>query len=281
VEPAEKPGVTLLVGPFVLAAFVVGQLVAEVVVQFVAAAARAPHAAEAGVAGALRLSFMSLCGGASALTAVWAITRPPGAREQVLGPLPPLRVSWALLALVAAPCASVLAADLEALARTVLPQPAAERALYIRTYFPADPPTRVLTMVATILVAPAVEELVFRGALRRALARRYGTLAAAAATALLFAVAHLSLRGGPIFFALGFANAILAERSGGLLLPFLTHALYNATFYVLPPEWLLEPSAYSGAGPRGPWLLAVAALLGLSASAFAFAAILPRPARRT
>lgn len=82
-----------------------------------------------------------------------------------------------------------------------------------------------LWMIA--LVAPVVEELIFRGVLLRAFSSHVSFWWANALQAALFAVLHLNLPGTPMLFAIGFVCGVLARRSGGLLAPIALHATFN------------------------------------------------------
>jgi hypothetical protein len=85
-----------------------------------------------------------------------------------------------------------------------------------------------LGVVTMVLVAPLVEEIIFRGLLFGALVQRMGVLASALVTALIFGVIH----GDPVLFptlaALGFVTALAYAATGNLWVPITLHALNNA-----------------------------------------------------
>ena len=85
----------------------------------------------------------------------------------------------------------------------------------------------VLAVATMVVVAPVVEEIVFRGLLFGALAPRLGVFAAAVVTALLFGFVH----GDPVLFpalaALGFVAALAYAATGNLIVPIILHALNN------------------------------------------------------
>jgi len=90
----------------------------------------------------------------------------------------------------------------------------------------------VALFVAIVVVAPLVEELLFRGVLLRALQRRATTPVAVFGSAFLFAVAHVA--GGadayalvPGLFLLGLASGVVAVRSGNLTRSVLLHMGFN------------------------------------------------------
>lgn len=94
----------------------------------------------------------------------------------------------------------------------------------------ASAPLR-LVLLYTALLAPLSEELFYRGALTRALAR-LGPVGAVVAQAAIFTSLHaLQLQGAYLglipIAALGLANGWLRRASGGLAAPWLVHSLYN------------------------------------------------------
>jgi membrane protease YdiL (CAAX protease family) len=85
-----------------------------------------------------------------------------------------------------------------------------------------------LAVITIVVIAPIIEEIVFRGLLFGALAPRLGVLAAAIVSALLFGLIH----GDPVLFptlaALGFVAALSYAATGNLVVPIALHALNNA-----------------------------------------------------
>lgn len=89
-----------------------------------------------------------------------------------------------------------------------------------------------------ILVAPFVEEVVFRGYLYPVLARAWGTSAGILATALLFAAIHAQqLWGGwaqmALILLVGLILTYVRARTGSVLASYLVHLSYNATVFLL------------------------------------------------
>ena len=82
-------------------------------------------------------------------------------------------------------------------------------------------------VLSMVLLAPLVEEIVFRGLLFGALAPRLGVLASALITALLFGAVHGDLVLFPLLAVLGFINAIAYAATGNLWVPVILHALNN------------------------------------------------------
>ena len=88
-----------------------------------------------------------------------------------------------------------------------------------------------LGIVAIVIMAPLVEELLFRGAFQ-GLMRPCGSAAAIFAPALLFGVLHLDLAQGLTAFACGVFLGWLAERSGSILPGMLLHLVNNALAFL-------------------------------------------------
>jgi membrane protease YdiL (CAAX protease family) len=85
-----------------------------------------------------------------------------------------------------------------------------------------------LAVLSLVVIAPIVEEIVFRGLLFGALAGRLGVLGSAIVTALLFGAVH----GDPVLFpslaAIGFIGALAYAATGNLWVSVALHAANNA-----------------------------------------------------
>ena len=89
-----------------------------------------------------------------------------------------------------------------------------------------------------ILLAPPIEEFVFRGVLLEGFLKRVGRVAAVAVTVAVFSAVHLPDMWGywPGILAMILGATALAElriRTGSLVAPVVGHASYNATLVVL------------------------------------------------
>jgi membrane protease YdiL (CAAX protease family) len=84
-----------------------------------------------------------------------------------------------------------------------------------------------LNAAVVVLVAPAVEELTFRGA-GFALLAPAGSLVALAATSVAFAAAHGLVEGFPALLLFGVAVGFLRLRTGSVYPGMLLHACFNA-----------------------------------------------------
>ncbi len=88
-----------------------------------------------------------------------------------------------------------------------------------------------LLLLTTVVLAPLFEEVVFRGALLPVLARELGSLSGVIVSALVFALAHLSVGELPPLFVLGTGLALLRLTSGRLFPCVLMHALWNGVTF--------------------------------------------------
>ena len=86
---------------------------------------------------------------------------------------------------------------------------------------------RLWLLAAGVLAAPLCEEFLFRGLLQGGLRRSLPAWQAIGIAAALFAIVHPPAAMLPVF-VLGLCTGYAYERSGALLAPMLTHALYSA-----------------------------------------------------
>jgi uncharacterized protein len=115
----------------------------------------------------------------------------------------------------------------------------------------------LLAVVLAVMIAPVLEELVFRGALHGALRARVGIWPAALLSSAVFAVIHVEIvASSPAFliqlFLLGLVFVWLYERTGNLVAPIVAHLVFNAISigiaYVAPQlEEYVEQTAPGGA----------------------------------
>ncbi len=85
----------------------------------------------------------------------------------------------------------------------------------------------LLSVVLVVVVAPVVEEIVFRGVLQDAFAEEWGVRVGIVASAALFALYHLTLWLFLPLFALGVACGWLARTRRSLLPAIALHSAYN------------------------------------------------------
>ena len=94
--------------------------------------------------------------------------------------------------------------------------------------FPHSAVGGVMFVLVAVVMAPAFEEIVFRGFLFRGLANSFGWVWAALISAALFGGAHLQLDVFLPLAALGFILAWAYHRTGSLWTNITMHALFNA-----------------------------------------------------
>lgn len=116
---------------------------------------------------------------------------------------------------------------------------------------------RISLGLVIVALGPLIEEVLFRGALTRPLRRRYPAAPVIAATALLFALAHLQWQKFLPIGLFGVALGVLRYASGSLVPSVLLHATYNA----IPFAAMLGARAGEGAASP-PYAVERAALEG-------------------
>lgn len=104
----------------------------------------------------------------------------------------------------------------------------------------------VVTVLAGGLIAPPIEELVFRGLLYRAWERQWGWVPAAIASSLVFAFMHPAVYISQ--FAAGLIFVCIFRRTGSLWAAIATHAIYNVlVWYPLLGRFVLPSARETGA----------------------------------
>ncbi|WP_241434316.1 CPBP family intramembrane glutamic endopeptidase [Prochlorococcus marinus] len=88
-----------------------------------------------------------------------------------------------------------------------------------------------ILLITTVVMAPLFEELIFRGVLLPALVKKQGRVLSVLVSALIFALAHLSVGEMPPLFVLGIGLALLRLSSGRLLPCVLMHSLWNGVTF--------------------------------------------------
>jgi membrane protease YdiL (CAAX protease family) len=86
-----------------------------------------------------------------------------------------------------------------------------------------------LIVVFALAVAPAFEEVFFRGFAYPALKQRWGSARAMLGVSAVFALVHFHAPSAGPLFALGIGLTLAYERTGSLLAPITMHALFNCT----------------------------------------------------
>ncbi len=89
----------------------------------------------------------------------------------------------------------------------------------------------LLLLVTTVILAPVFEELVFRGILMPVLVSKVGKISGVLLSALIFALAHLSVGELPPLFVLGIGLGLMRLSSGRLFPCALMHSLWNGVTF--------------------------------------------------
>ena len=120
----------------------------------------------------------------------------------------------------------------------------------------AEPPVTVSLVLSGLVLAPIVEETIFRGLLWRTLSQ-YGQLFALLTTSILFVLMHGA--GAPFILGmLGVSVGLVMARTDNLIYPFLMHMIHNSG--------LLLPTVTDGG--KVEYLIPAAVNLGLLAASF-------------
>lgn len=137
---------------------------------------------------------------------------------------------------------------------------------YVLKYQPpfiqAEAPLRTaLTVFLVVIVAPVVEEVLFRGVLLHRFAHKWGLTRAIAVSSLIFGTLHADILGHAVF---GAVLCLLYVRSGTLWLPIAIHALNNGLAVAASAiPFMADDGTYTLAEFRRQWYV------GLLAGAFA------------
>src|SRR5438874_13298805 len=91
----------------------------------------------------------------------------------------------------------------------------------------------LITLGLGVVLAPAAEELMFRGYLYGVLKRYCGVFAATILSAAMFAAMHLNLASLPSLFVLALCFTVAYEVTGSLLVTISMHALFNLTMFLM------------------------------------------------
>lgn len=127
------------------------------------------------------------------------------------------------------------AAVLQVLLRGIVPEAWRPEHSFTTAVQDGTPMVIGLVFVTGVVVAPLVEETVFRGYLMAAFARRFGFVAAALGSSVVFGLVHLA--SGPVSasfaFLLGLVLCWVYKKSGSLWMSVLIHAATNALAFTI------------------------------------------------
>ena len=88
-----------------------------------------------------------------------------------------------------------------------------------------------------VIMAPVIEELIFRGVIMHGLMRNYSKFTAVFVSALMFALFHLNPWQFPATFILGIVLGILMLRTRNIYLCILGHAINNGLVLISIEYW--------------------------------------------
>ncbi len=135
-----------------------------------------------------------------------------------------------------------------AIALSVLGQFGIEKIVPLAPQAPVDvfletrnPLTFAIYFLLVGIAAPLIEETIFRGFVYAGLRRMMTVPAAALASGLVFAAVHVAVPVGSLLVItmIGVVLAYLYERSGSLIAPMITHAMYNSFVFLLLAAYAL------------------------------------------
>jgi membrane protease YdiL (CAAX protease family) len=92
----------------------------------------------------------------------------------------------------------------------------------------------IILAFMTVVIAPILEEFIFRHTLYRNLSKKFGRIAAAIFTSGLFAMLHYNVAGTISFFGVGLYNCYLYDKYG-YRASVLNHFVFNfiSTFFII------------------------------------------------
>ncbi len=90
-----------------------------------------------------------------------------------------------------------------------------------------------LAFTALVVIAPIVEESIFRGLMLPAFTKKLGTVPAVIITSALFGIVHMQLNVGILTFILGLLLAWLVIKSGSLWPAIILHSLKNLVAFIV------------------------------------------------
>ena len=90
-----------------------------------------------------------------------------------------------------------------------------------------------LLLIITVVFAPLVEEIYYRGLVLRAAERSYGATIALLGSSLFFAVTHFQVLQFPALLLFGIVLGAIALRTGRIGIPITAHIAFNLTAVVL------------------------------------------------
>jgi len=146
-----------------------------------------------------------------------------------------------------------ISAALELLVR-IAPMSAWEEALFQRMGNGG-----IASTIAACILAPVLEEMLFRGIVLRGFLRQYSRWQAIFGSAILFGAAHMNLYQFVVGIAMGVVLGWLYERTRSLIPCIAIHTAYNSGLVVMGLLMKNQPADVSLAGFATAWLVSLAA----------------------
>lgn len=168
-----------------------------------------------------------------------------------------VRVTLALLlvSVVLVVSALVLAANgLNDVLLKILPLSRWEEQAFERMLSP-----NMASLVAVCVLAPVLEEMLFRGIILRAFLLQYPRWTAILASAVFFGFAHMNVYQFVVAFLLGTFSGWLYERTRSLVPCIVLHASYNAAVFALQTTPSADTAQFLQANAASYWAIALAA----------------------
>lgn len=124
-------------------------------------------------------------------------------------------------------------------------------------------------ILKVVIIAPIIEELIFRGVIMHGLMRNYSKFTAVFVSALMFALFHLNPWQFPATFILGLLLGIIMLRTRNIYLCILGHAINNGLVLISIQYWdqLQKTSFFLGSKSNQ---LVISALIAVSALVLIF-----------
>ena len=92
---------------------------------------------------------------------------------------------------------------------------------------------KIAAFIALVVLAPVLEEIIFRGFLYGRLRENYGVIVSSLVTSLAFGLAHMQVNVGIVVFVLSLFMCYLIERFNSIWPTILLHVLKNGLAFVL------------------------------------------------
>jgi membrane protease YdiL (CAAX protease family) len=175
--------------------------------------------------------------------------------------LAPITWQCALASVLIGLCSPIISDELGVLVQLIITVPAEWHELAVKPFLAASVLDWFVIITGVVLIAPAIEELLFRGMLQGAFEVRLEWWQAVLQTALIFALLHLLDFMMIQYFLLGVLLGFVCWRSRSVLPAILVHMVYNAVEVI---SINLTPDAlpwYTWNGHVNPTVLALASCI--------------------